>query len=677
MKRTVFRISILGMLVALGLLAIAHAQRTGSDAPSDNGSSNPLRDGQGAPAPSQGPANYRTDDVGTVDTGAPPRDNPLRNRRAPNDGKLPKDGKVRPVSDEEPQGQGQRGPTRISLVAEGVPAGGNAGNSGGAVRLPPVEPQPLPPTADRYAVPTRPAEDQNPMRSPLQPTPWGDKSSDSRLATPDPSNSYFPGSIRNAVPEDAAGVSSLAGGAGQPGDKRLEGPQSPQVVVQKIAPPEIQVGRPALLRVVVRNTGPVPASEVEVHDQVPRGARLLGTAPPASQGARGELVWSLGALKPGGETSVEMQIMPTEEGEIGSVATVRFQADVTARSTVTRPKLVVETSGGNRVLVGDDTTLTFTVSNPGSGVATGVVLAEHIPTGLKHPGGGDLEYTVGDLKPRESRQLQLRLKAVQPGTLTNVVSARADANLRAEHRFALEVISPRLDVALAGPKRRYLEREATYQLSVSNPGTAPAQQVELVAYLPQGLRFVNANNAGRYDENTRAVHWRLEELPVNQHGTVELVTLPVEAGQFSIKVRGAAQRGLVVEKEQPVLVEGLAAVLFQFSHTKDPLEIGGETTYEITVVNQGSKASSNLQMSVLLPAELKPLAAEGPARYTIENNKVVFENLPQLAPKTVATFRVRAQGVRAGDLRVRCQLMTDELQRPVVKEESTRVYADE
>ena len=234
-----------------------------------------------------------------------------------------------------------------------------------------------------------------------------------------------------------------------------------------------------------------------------------------------------------------------------------------------------------------------------------------------------------------------------------------------------------MDVALAGPKRRYLEREATYQLSVSNPGTAPAQQVELVAYLPQGLKFVNANNAGRYDESTRAVYWRLDELPVNQRGTVELVTLPVEPGQFSIKVRGAAQRGLVVEKEQPVLVEGLAAVLFQLSHTKDPLEIGGETTYEITVVNQGSKASSNLQMSVFLPAELKPLAAEGPTRYTIENNKVVFENLPQLAPKTVAAFRVRAQGVRAGDLRVRCQLMTDEMQQPVVKEESTRVYADE
>ena len=404
--------------------------------------------------------------------------------------------------------------------------------------------------------------------------------------------------------------------------------------MQKIAPPEIQVGRPAVLRVIVRNTGPVAASEVEIHDQVPRGTRLLGTDAAGRRRVRGEN-WSGRWARSSRAVERRWKCRSCRPKRARSAAwrpsasrpTPRPDRSSPGRSWSSRPH------GANRVLVGDDTTLTFTVSNPGSGVATGVVLAEHIPAGLKHPGGGELEYTVGDLKPGESRQLQLRLKAVQAGTIANVITARADANLRAEHRFNLEVIAPQLDVALAGPKRRYLEREATYQLSVSNPGTAPAQQVELVAYLPPGLKFVNANNAGRYDEATRAVYWRLEELPVNQHGTVELVTLPVEPGQFSIKVRGAAQRGLAIEKEQPVMVEGLAAVLFQLSHTKDPLEIGGETTYEITVVNQGSKASSNLQLSVFLPAELKPLAAEGPTRYTIESNKVVFESLPQLAPK--------------------------------------------
>src|SRR5580658_2894454 len=102
MKRVVFRVSVLGVIVALGLLAIAHAQRTGSDVPPDDGSSNPLRGGQPVPGPSDVPANYRTDDAGPADSG-PPSANPLRKRPAM------ADGNVRQASEEEPQGQGQQG----------------------------------------------------------------------------------------------------------------------------------------------------------------------------------------------------------------------------------------------------------------------------------------------------------------------------------------------------------------------------------------------------------------------------------------------------------------------------------------------------------------------------------------------------------------------------------------
>ena len=249
--------------------------------------------------------------------------------------------------------------------------------------------------------------------------------------------------------------------------------------------------------------------------------------------------------------------------------------------------------------------LTITVSNPGTGMATGVVLEERIPPGLQHPAGTELEYEVGNLKPGESRKLELPLLASRPGPATNLLSARGDGNLRAEHKLDLEVLAPQLDVVLEGPKRRYLERQATYQLSVTNPGTAPAKQVELVANLPAGLKFISANNAGYYEESSRTVRWRLEELPANETGSVELVTMPVEAGKHVISLRGTAQKGLTVEKEQPVIVEGIAAILFQVADTVDPIEVGGETTYEVRVVNQGSKAAANVQLAVDLPPELK------------------------------------------------------------------------
>jgi len=439
------------------------------------------------------------------------------------------------------------------------------------------------------------------------------------------------------------------------------------------------VGKPASFRVIVRNTGTIPANDVQVCDQVPKGTKLLGTTPQASTGTRGEIVWSLGTIKPNEEAAVEMQLMPTAEGEIGSVASVHFGAEATARSIATRPQLVVETTASNsKVLIGDQVTLTVTVTNPGTGVATGVVLEERIPAGMQHPAGAELEYEVGDLKPGESRKLDLPLTAQKPGACINLLTARGDGNLHAEQKLVFDVIAPQLDVEVEGPKKRFLERQAVYQVSVSNAGTASARKVELIAALPPGLKFVSANNAGTYEETTRTVRWNLEELPANESGSVELVTLPVEAGQHAIKLRGTAQKGLLVEKEQPVLVEGVAAILFQVADSADPLEIGGETTYEVRVVNQGSKASANVRLSIDLPQELKPVAADGPVRHTlVAGSRIDFDALASLAPKAEVIYRVRAKALKPGDLRTCFELLTDDMKLPVKKEESTRVYADE
>ena len=66
-------------------------------------------------------------------------------------------------------------------------------------------------------------------------------------------------------------------------------------------------------------------------------------------------------------------------------------------------------------------------------------------------------------------------------------------------------------------------------VAVSNPGTAPARQVELLAQLPPGLKFVSANNAGRYEDTTRTVRWLLEELRVQVFAQELRTPVPVSA----------------------------------------------------------------------------------------------------------------------------------------------------
>ena len=84
-----------------------------------------------------------------------------------------------------------------------------------------------------------------------------------------------------------------------------------------------------------------------------------------------------------------------------------------------------------------------------------------------------------------------------------------------------------------------------------------------------------------------------------------------------------------------------------------------------------------MQLSADLPPQVEFVAAEGPTRYRRDGGRVSFDGLAQLAPKADATYRVRVKAVQPGDLRARFQLQTDNMQSPVIKEESTRVYADE
>ena len=79
----------------------------------------------------------------------------------------------------------------------------------------------------------------------------------------------------------------------------------------------------------------------------------------------------------------------------------------------------------------------------------------------------------------------------------------------------------------------------------------------------------------------------------------------------------------------------------------------------------------------LLPDEMKGISAEGPVRFRIEGQRVIFEPLKQLAPKADTSFSINVQALQAGDLRLQVQISTDEIREPITKEESTRVYGDE
>jgi uncharacterized repeat protein (TIGR01451 family) len=463
---------------------------------------------------------------------------------------------------------------------------------------------------------------------------------------------------------------------------QLEGVQTPQLTVEKRGPREVQVGKPARYEILVRNAGSAIAHDVNLRDSVPYGTTLVTTTPPASPvanaagGSEGDLVWSLGVLPPGGQARVVMEVMPQVEGEIGSVASVSFRADASVRSRATKPDLRIETLDPKPVLIGNDIQLTIKVTNPGTGVATGVVLEGLLPENVSHRSGRELEFDVGQLQPAESRTIDLVLGTRGPGVRSAQFSARADGGIEVEQPVKLEVTAPTLELAVDMPVRRFLQRPATCTISMVNAGTAPARALELAAQLPPGMRFVRANNAGWHDERTHRVLWNLEELPPGETGAVEVVVMPIDLGPQKIVAAARSADGLSDQVSHVCEVEGVAALYFEVVDSEDPIEVGGVTEYVVRVGNQGTKPATGVRLTATLLGDVEPIEASGPAAHKLENLSIGFEPLAKLAPAEEAVFRIRVRGRRAGDQRVQVQLVSADHPTPITKEEITRVYAD-
>lgn len=465
-------------------------------------------------------------------------------------------------------------------------------------------------------------------------------------------------------------------GTGRPGERSLEGPQSAAVVIHKIAPPEIQVGKKATFQIKVQNVGSQTAEEVVLRDEVPKSTQLAATSPTAEV-AGTELVWQIGKLSPGEEQIVEIELLPTAEGEVGSVASVSYSAQASVKTRCTMPQLAIRMTAPPEVMIGHEQRVKIELHNPGTGDAHNVMLFETVPENVRHAAGPVLEFEIGTLKAGQTRELELILLAEKAGPVVNVLSARADGNLQIEQQVEFEVIAPAISVAVAGPGRRYLERPATYQVVVENPGTAPARDVELVTKLPKGLKFVKANNMGEYDPRTHAVYWSLAELPEGEIGKVELTALPIEPGVQTLSVEGRAQQGLADQTTQQIEVEGIASIMFEVRDEDDPIEVGGETAYDIRIVNEGTKGATNVQVVVHLTPGLEVVAAEGETRHAIQGATLLFEPLAQLAPKADTKYRVRVRGAQPGDQRINVEVKTDDLAHPIRREESTRVFGDD
>jgi uncharacterized repeat protein (TIGR01451 family) len=464
----------------------------------------------------------------------------------------------------------------------------------------------------------------------------------------------------------------------RPPDSSPENPtgrQEPAVSIEWLGPPTAKVGQPSDYTLVLRNACNIPVQQVSVRVRIPGGVNVIATEPRAPVES-GMLVWELGTLMAKQEKNLLVKMSAEAKGDIAAQAWVTFTGSAATSIRVREPKLMLKCQAQEKVMVGDPAAFTLTVSNPGDGSADQVKIHATLSEGLEHARGNKIDFDIGNLAAGESRNVTLLCATRTGGAQKCEAIADAEGGLTAKDAVNVNVIMPRLDLVLTGPGLRYLERKALYTLKVTNPGDAPATNVTVADMVPAGFKVLAASDGGRHDFQTRTVSWFLGEIGPGQTRSVQMEAQAIASGEHKHKATAVGARGLRAESELTTKVEGVSALLVELVDTEDPIEVNGETAYEVRITNTGSKTETDIKLVATVPDKMAFKNAQGPARYQEHGKQVVFEPIEKLAPRADAIFRINVKTLEAGTVRFQIQLTSANLTEPIIKMEPTRIYSD-
>ena len=445
-----------------------------------------------------------------------------------------------------------------------------------------------------------------------------------------------------------------------------------------VGPKLLRLRSPSRYVLVVKNVAKVPVHQVLVAFQPPTGIRIPAAYPKALN--RGKmLTWQVGSLQPDQEQRIELDIVAEVRTDQVFNAAATFTTLSSLPVKIREPKLVLNVSAAKTAVVGSSVTLKLALANPGDGPTDPVKVRVTLPRGLEHVRGSVIELDIGSLKAQASRELQLVCRVKEVGPMQCEVLAGAGEGLQVKEMHVMQGILPRIDLAVTGPKLRYLNRPAGYAVKATNPSSSPTNNVTISETIPSGFEFVKATHGGTYNPGNRTVSWFLGDLTGGQSQEVQLQVMPTATGVHHHVFRVEAAQGMKANTEIITQVAGLSALQMALTDSNDPVEIGADTIYQLRITNTGSKPETNLLVGCLLPQGMTFVSAActSQVKFQATGAELVFEPVARLEPQTSITYQIRLQGKAAGDQRFRALIRADSLSQPVLREESTKVYGDQ
>jgi len=196
--------------------------------------------------------------------------------------------------------------------------------------------------------------------------------------------------------------------------------------------------------------------------------------------------------------------------------------------------MAVGKSGPVSVVATSNLTYTISVTNLGPSAASGVVVADVLPTTgtfVSASGGGvtnagAVGWSLGTLSAGQVSNLTVIVKAPASGFLTNVAGVSTTTlDTNSVNNTSPPVISRVTTLALsadvgvikAGPANVFAGTNYSYTITVTNSGPSTASNVVASDVLPTNVVFVSASGGGI--TNAGVASWALELWPAARRQT--------------------------------------------------------------------------------------------------------------------------------------------------------------
>ena len=444
--------------------------------------------------------------------------------------------------------------------------------------------------------------------------------------------------------------------------------------LDKTMPEQVEPNKPFDYFIKFTNLTDMTLNGVMITEDIPESFRLINSIPTAKNLVK-QLVWEVDLLEPRASKQITISGEATEGGFLKHCTNVVTQV-IPACTTVKviQPKLELLIIAPTEIVICDPIPVKFAVANSGTGDVLNVKLVDTLPAGLQTSDGkSEIVFDVGTLTPGQSRQFSAELKAAKAGKYVCQAVASSPVGIKAASAAVTMVVGqPVLAISQTIPEKHYLGRPIAYEITINNKGDGPAKNTVIENAIPSAVTSIRATTGAKLS-GSRLI-WQLGTIAAGASKNVRVSYMPTRGGELANSITASAYCTESVTVSAKTSVAGIAGVLLEVGDVDDPVQVKNQTTYVITVTNQGSAPSTNIRIACTLEESERYASSSGPTVGTLEGSNVTFAPLATLSPRAKATWNVVVTALKPGDIRFKVIMNTDQLTRPVEETEATHLY---